>query len=469
MNAETSNRTFRQPPAERIPPHDQDAEMAVLGAMMLDRDAISTVLPILNRGEGHWFYYPEHGELFGVVLSMYDSNKAIDLVTVRDELKRRELLEPVGGVGYLVALAESVPSAANAEQYARIVREKGLLRDLIRCTGEISELAYSHHETPTDELIDEAEQKFYAVTERRISRQASRLREVLKPIHAQLEAGDDGRITGLPTGFTELNDLLNGYQPGDFIIVAGRPSMGKTAFGLTSAVKMAVDENIPVAFFSMEMSNQQVGQRILCSRGRIDSHRFRKRMISEAEIHDLGLVCEQLSSAPLFIDDTPGMSGMELRANVRRLVRQHGIRAVFVDYLQLMRAPGAKARHEEIGEISRGLKAIGRELNVAVIAMAQLNRQSEGREGHRPRMSDLRESGSLEQDADVVILLHREEYYKPQDTEVKGIADVIIAKQRNGPTDVIQLQFDKRLTLFSNLSHVSQSADTYQAAQKVPF
>lgn len=452
---------------ERIPPQNLDAEMSLLGSMLLDRDAIGLVLPIINRDEASWFYRPDHRTLYAVLIDLYDELKAIDLVTVTDELKRRDLLEQIGGIEYLVTLAESVPSSANAEHYAKIVRDKGILRDLIRCSNEISDIAYAD-DRRADELLDIAEQKLFAVTERRISRQAAQLRELLRRVYDQLEAGDDNYISGLPSGFTELDDLTSGFQPGDFIIVAGRPSMGKTAFALNVAEHMAIVDGLPVAFFSMEMSHSQVAQRILCSRGRVDSHKFRKHMLSEGEINQLGHLCEQLSEAPLYVDDTPGMSVLELRAKIRRLVQQYNIRAVFVDYIQLMHSAKADNRQQEIATISRGLKSIGRELNIPIITMAQLNRQAEGREGHRPRMSDLRESGALEQDADVILLIHREEYFKPEKVEAKGIAEIIVAKQRNGPTDTIRLNFNKKLTRFDNLSLTPQSTG-YAESQDVPF
>ncbi len=453
---------------DRVPPHSLEAEMSLLGSMMLDRDAISNILPIIGREESRWFYRPDHEQIFGVLVDLYDAaNREIDLVTVSEEFKRRDLLEQIGGSDYLVTLAESVPSAANAEHYARIVRDKGMLRDLIRCVDEIAGSAYADREE-TAILLDKAEQRFFAVTERRVSQQAEQLRGLLGALYAQVEARDTGYTSGLASGFTELDDLTSGFQPGDFIIVAGRPSMGKTALGLTMATHMAVDDNKPVVFFSMEMSNQQVAQRILCSRGEINSHKFRKRQISEEQIVWLGHLCEQLASAPMFVDDTPGMTIMELRAKIRRLARQHDIKAVFVDYLQLMHVPGMESRQAEIATISRGLKGIGRELNLPIIAMAQLNRQSEGREGHKPRMSDLRESGALEQDADVILLLHREEYYKPQDIEAQGLAEVIIAKQRNGPTDVVKLQFNKAITRFNNLSLVPDPG-AYAPTADSPF
>ncbi len=454
-------------PGGRVPPSNIDAEMSLLGSMLLDRDAVGRILPILSRDEARWFYRPDHEQLFCVLIDMYDANKEIDLVTMPEELARRDLLDQLGGIPYLVTLAESVPSAASCEHYARIVRDKGLLRDVIRCAGEISENTYADNQ-PAEELLDFAEQRLFEVTERRISRQAVKLGGLLKSLYDQVESGRENYLSGLSSGFTELDDLTSGFQPGDFIIVAGRPSMGKTAIGLTMAEHQAANDNVPVAFFSLEMSQTQIAQRVLCSRGRVDAHRFRKRMLDEADINQLGYVCEELTNAPLFVDDTPGMSVLELRAKARRLVRQHQIKAVYVDYIQLMRSPGSESRQQEISLISAGLKALGRELNIPIIAMAQLNRQSEGREGHRPRMSDLRESGALEQDADVILLIHREEYYKPQDIETQGLAELIIAKQRNGPTDIIKLSFNKRLTRFDNLSLMSEP-DSSPSSSNVPF
>ncbi len=453
---------------DRVPPHSLDAEMSLLGSMMLDREAISSVLPIIGREEGRWFYRPDHEQIFCALVDLYDAaNREIDLVTLSEEFRRRDLLEQIGGNSYLVTLAESVPSAANAEHYARIVRDKGMLRDLIRCVDEISGEAYGDREDASV-ILDKAEQKFFSVTERRISQQAEQIRELLNVLYAQVESGDVGYTSGLRSGFTQLDDLTSGFQPGDFIIIAGRPSMGKTALGLNIATHMAVDDQRSVVFFSMEMSNQQVAQRVLCSRGEINAHKFRKRQISEEQIAYLGHICEQLAGAPLFVDDTPGMTIMELRAKIRRLVRQHDIKAVFVDYLQLMHVPGMESRQAEIATISRGLKGIGRELNLPIIAMAQLNRQSEGREGHKPRMSDLRESGALEQDADVILLLHREEYYKPENIEVQGTAELIIAKQRNGPTDIVKLQFNKQITSFRNLS-LTPEPGAYVSTTDSPF
>lgn len=459
----------REVESVRLPPHDTDAEMSLLGSMMLSRDAIGSILPIIGRQESQWFHHPEHYLLYEVLVDLYDGRNPIDLVVTKDELKRRNLLEQVGGVGYLVQLVESVPTWVNAEHYARIVRDKGLLRDLIRCTGEISESAYAEDEE-VPKLLDNAEQRLFQVTQRRISGQAAVLREMLQEIYERIQPGEGGYLTGVPTGFTQLDDLTSGFQKGDFIIIAGRPSMGKTALGLNIAENMAIDDNRPVAFFSLEMSRLQLAQRVLCGRGKVDSHKFRRGMVSEVEKRQLGFVCEELAEVPLYIDDTPGMSVLELRAKARRLAQQHEVQAVFVDYLQLMTAPAySDNRQQEISAISRGLKALGRELNIPIIAMAQLNRSSEGREGHRPRMSDLRESGAIEQDADVVLLLHREDYYKRDDPTVKNQADLIIAKQRNGPTDNVELVFDHRMTKFQNRSFESEPAGAPTYVEDAPF
>jgi len=453
----------------RLPPQDIDAEMSLLGSMMLNRGAIGLALPIVPRDEADWFSNPVHRLLYEVLVDLWDTRQPIDLVVVKDELKRRNLLTQVGGAAYLVQLAESVPTWVNAEYYANIVRDKGLLRDLIRCAGEITELAYAEDDKP-GQVLDAAEQRLFQVTQRRVSGQAVVLREPLWEIYEKIKPGEGHYLTGLPSGFVQLDDLTSGFQQGDFIIVAGRPSMGKTAFALNVAEHMAIDDERPVVFFSMEMSRQQLAQRVLCGRGRIDSHKFRRGMVSAEEKIQLGMVCEELAKAPLYLDDTPGMSVLELRAKARRLAQQHEIQAVFVDYLQLMSARGkSENRQQEIAVISRGLKALGRELNIPIIAMSQLNRAPTGREGHRPRMSDLRESGAIEQDADVVLLLHREEYYKRDDPEVRGLAELIIEKQRNGPTAAVDLVFDRHLTTFRNKTYGPELTQPQTFEGDAPF
>jgi replicative DNA helicase len=448
--------------SHRQPPQDLEAEMGVLGSMLIDRETIGQVIEIIPPDMSDCFYLPAHRLIYEALVDMYSRNQAVDIVILQEELARRKKLDEAGGSDYLVALSESVPAALHCEYYARIVRDKGILRDLIRRAAQVVDDAYNQ-ELPTDELLDKVAHNIFEVTEQRISSKPRRLAECLDETFRQIESREGQVITGVPTGFTELDELTSGFQPGELIIVAGRPSMGKTALGLALAEHVAVDENLPVGFFSMEMSYQQIAMRLLSARGGVDSHRMRRGMISDEEVTHLALVCGDLGEKPLFVDDTPGMSVLELRARARRLHRMHEIRVIFVDYLQLMcdlRA-ARENRQQEISSISRGLKALARELHIPVVAMAQLNRNPEGREGNRPRMSDLRESGAIEQDADVVILLHREAYYKREDPDVQGKAELIIAKQRNGPVGKIELHFDERLTRFGNLAHAGYAAGDY--------
>ncbi len=453
MTTTTTNRPTATVRAERVPPQDLDAEMALLGSMMMSRDAIAEVIPIIGREESAWFYLPVHQKLFEILLDLYDDpGKAIDLIVVTDELRRRDLYDFVGGQEYMIQLAESFADWANAEHYARIVRDKGMLRDLIRCTGEICDQAYSGIDEART-ILDIAERKIFECTEKRVSGQSISIRDLVRRLSEQLELRDEGVCTGVPTGFTQLNEYTGGFQPGDFIVLAGRPSMGKTALGLSMAQHAALDQRVPVAFFSMEMSGAQVAQRLVCSHGHgIDLQRLRRRTLSDEEMRELLHACADFEQAPFYIDDTAGMTIMELRAKARRLKQRFDIQIVYVDYLQLMHTPQAENRQVEISTISRGIKALARELDIPVIAMAQLNRMPEGRSDKRPLMSDLRESGAIEQDADVVLLIHRDEYYKPEDESAKGLAELIIAKQRNGPTGNITLSFNRKFTRFGNYS-----------------
>jgi len=455
--ADTSN------PLQRIPPQDIEAEMALLGSMMLDKEVIGDVTSLIHRNESDRFYRPDHRKIFEVLMDLYQAGKAVDLLTVRDELRRVGLLEEVGGVDYIAQLAESVPNTLHAEHYARLVRDKAMLRDLISTVARINDTAYSHHEDAR-EILDKAEHLLFEVTDQRISEQAMQLREHFEEIFRRIETHDGQYITGVATGFLELDDLLSGLQPGEMVVIAGRPSMGKTALGLSMAEHIASVDRVPAGFFSMEMSNQALAQRVLCSKAQVDSQKLRRHMVSEKEIQDLQMACDALADMPLYVDDTPGMSVLELRAKTRRLYLRHEIRVIFIDYLQLMYSPRrTESRQQEVAEISRGLKAIARELNIPVVVMAQLNRNPEGRTDKKPILSDLRESGAIEQDADVVLLLHREDYYykikgeTPPD-DVRGRADVIVAKQRNGPTGTVPLHFNESLTRFGNLSLGSEPA-----------
>jgi len=434
--------------------------MSLLGSMLLDREAIGLVLSIIPRDESARFYRPDHRVLFETLVDLYDRNQPIDLIVLEDELRRRNQLEEIGGRDYLLELSHSVPSSANSEYYARIVRDKSLLRDLISCAMGILQNAYDQRE-PAVQILDDSEKLLYNVTQQRVSQQAVPIRELLNEAFRQLESAEDGAITGVPTGFTALDQLLGGLQSGDLIVIAARPSMGKTSLGLSMLEYVGFEERIPAAFFSMEMSKLQIAQRLLCAKARVDMSRLRQGRLSGSEIQRLQLVCENMRAAPVFVDDTPGMSVMEVRAKIRRLKMLHDIRVAFIDYLQLMhdRLAARESRQQEIASISRGLKALGRELNIPIVALAQLNRQVEGRTSNRPRMSDLRESGAIEQDADVVILLHREEYYwdKKKRTQaneefsrIQGKAELIVDKQRNGPTGVVELHFHEQYARFDN-------------------
>jgi replicative DNA helicase len=450
MTTAPTHRASTTVSSERVPPQDLDAEMALLGSMMMSRDAIADVVPVIPRSDSGWFYLPAHQRLFEVLIDMYDDpGKAVDLIAVSDELRRRELFDLVGGHDYMIQLAESFADWANAEYYAKIVRDKGMLRDLIRCVGEIADHAYSGLEE-TREILDVAEQRIFEVTEKRVSGQVIAIREAVSRLAKQLELKNEGALTGVETGFTQLDEYTGGFQRGDLIIIAGRPSMGKTALGLSIAQHIALAK-VPVAFFSMEMSADQLAQRLVCSHGHgVELQKLRRRRLSEEEMSQLLHACGDFAMAPLFIDDTPGMSVMELRSKARRLKQREDVKAVFVDYLQLMHSPKAESRQVEISTISRGLKGLARELNIPVIAIAQLNRMAEGRQDKRPIMSDLRESGAIEQDADVILLIHRQGYYNKEDDTIQNQADLIIAKQRNGPTADVKLHFDPRFTRFAN-------------------
>ncbi len=434
-------------------PASPEAEAAVLGSMLLDRECIGDVVELINADA---FSLTENRIIFGAILSLYENNSQIDLVLLRDELKKRKSLEAVGGVDYLVRIIESVPSAASAEYYATIVREKAMLRELARTCGEILTEACEEGGDVGDKL-DVAEQRIFEVTEKKIQGSVSALKDLLTQTFENIESRKGSHVTGQSTGFDELDYMLSGLQKEEMIIVAGRPSMGKTSFALNMAESLGADQNVPVAIFSLEMGRHQLVERFLCSRSKIDSQLVRKGMLSTEQMAELTRVGGELFEKPIYIDDTPGLTPLMIRAKSRRLKSRHDIQAIFIDYLQLMSLGGrVESRQQEISTISRYLKALARELQVPVVVLSQLNRAAEGREGHRPRMSDLRESGSIEQDADVVMLLHREDYYQRSNPEWEetNTAEVIVAKQRNGPTGIVELIFDGRLTRFKPKSHV---------------
>jgi len=432
---------------DRLPPQAIEAEMCLIGSMMLDKEVVGQVVQIVDREA---FYQADHQILFDILVKLYEQNRSIDAIIVREELAKRQLLEEVGGTPYLAQILSAVPSSAHAAHYAGIVREKSLLRQLISASNDILRDAYAPHEQ-ADLVLDKAEKRIFDIAQKKVGGAMTPLEDVLVEVFETIESRGQ---RGIETGFFELDDMMNGLQNGEMIIVAARPSMGKTAFAMNVIEHISADSRLPTAVFSLEMSKQQLAQRMLCSRGQIDAHKLRKGMLQAHEYQHLANVVGELAKAPVWVDDSPGLTVLDLRAKARRLKLQHDIKCIMIDYMQLMDNPGPESRQQQISEISRGIKAVARELNVPVLCLSQLNRQSEGRDGHRPRMSDLRESGSIEQDADVIALLHREDYYRMSEPDFQpdNIAEVIIAKQRNGPTGTVKLTFLNKTTRFENLS-----------------
>jgi len=457
----TQNKAFG---STRSMPESLAAEAGVLGSIIIDPQCIGQVVEILAPEA---FYRIEHQMIFEALVGLYEKNKGegIDGLLLRDELESRKQLKEVGGVEYLARVMESVPSSANVMYYAGIVKDKLLLRETIAAASEILNDAYDES-GDTSEKLDEAERRIFAVTDKNISGSASSLKDLVTRAYELIEKRGGEYITGLATGYHELDDLTCGLQNGEMIIIAGRPSMGKTSLALNIAEHIGMVEKIPVAIFSLEMGKQQLAERFLCSSSGIESQLVRKGMLSTEQHEKLIELCGQLSETPIYIDDTSSLTPLHLRAKARRLKSQHDIRCIIVDYLQLMHLGSGRveSRQQEISTISRYIKALARELNIPVVVLSQLNRSPEGREGHLPRMSDLRESGSIEQDADVVMLLHREDYYHRGDSdwEQTNRANLIIAKQRNGPTGNVELVFMERFTRFENTA-------AHVAEQEVPF
>jgi replicative DNA helicase len=444
--------------AGRSMPESLAAEAAVLGSMIIDPECIGQVVEML-RAEA--FYRLEHQRIFDALVALYEKNKgtAIDGLLIRDELQKRGQMDEIGGVEYLAKIMNSVPSSANVMYYAGIIKEKMLLRQVIVAATEILDDAYDGS-GETNEKLDQAERSIFAVTNKNITGSPSPLKDLVVRSFEAIDKRQGKHVTGLSTGYFELDELTCGLQNGEMIIIAGRPSMGKTSLALNIAEHIGLAEKNPLAIFSLEMGSQQLAERFLCSKSEIDSQLVRKGMLADEQMQKLVEACGILSEAPIYIDDTAALTPLALRAKARRLRSQYGIKAVFIDYMQLM-SSGSKrveSRQQEITEISRYFKALARELEVPVVVISQLNRSPEGREGHRPRMSDLRESGSIEQDADVVILLHREDYYHKNEEgyQEDNTAEVIIAKQRNGPTGSVKLVFRERLTKFENASFAQE-------------
>ena len=440
--------------SERMAPHNTEAEEAALGSLLLDPDAIFNVASFLNPED---FYREKNGWIYDAVRDLHNRREPADFVTLCDELERRGQLEEVGGAAYITFLINAVPTAIHAEYYARIVERTAILRRLIGAAGQIAAIAYEDAED-VDEVVDRAEQVLFGVSQRRITRDLVSIKQIIGAYYDRIDYLYQHRdeLIGIPTSFPLLDKLLGGLQPSDLIIVAGRPSMGKTSLVLSIAQNAARKFNQRVALFSLEMSCEQVVQRLVSAETGIDSQRLRLGDLKDDEWPLFVEATGILSEVPIFIDDTPSISALQMRTKSRRLHAEHGLDLVIVDYLQLMRGDiRSENRVQEISAISRSLKGLARELNVPVIAVSQLSRAVESRKDHQPMLSDLRESGSIEQDADVVMFIYREEIYDP-DTERKNIADVIVAKHRNGPTGKIPLYFQKELAQFHELAHVRE-------------
>ncbi len=447
----------RDPYGARRPPYSEDAEQAVLGAMMMDTDAVLRASEIVDDS---MFYREPHRRIFRAMLALIERRDVVDPLTLSDELERRGEIDEVGGADYITALIDAVPTSANVEYHARIVREKALLRRLIEVsTGIVSEAFEGH--TTAAELLDAAEHRILQISQNRGGVDFTRIKELLWPTMERIEALSKGgkSITGVASGFADLDDITSGFQPSELIIVAARPAMGKTAFVLNLAQHAAIEHNVPVAFFSLEMSKESLVQRLLTSEARIDAQRLRKGMLRDDDFPRLARAAGILSSAPIYIDDSAGISLLEMRSRARRLKVDSGVGLVMVDYLQLIQGPsGSENRQQEISQISRSLKALAKELAVPVIALSQLSRAPEQRTGEskRPQLSDLRESGAIEQDADLVMFIFRPEVYEgPTDKDgnaLEGRAEIIVGKQRNGPIGTVNLYFHKSYTRFESYS-----------------
>ncbi len=434
----------------RIPPQNLDAEKAVLGAMMISEEAIGVAIEHLDS---FYFYETGHQKIFESVKDLYAARKNVDLITLSDFLKNKALLEAIGGSGYLAQLADFVPTAANVKYYIDIVKEKGIQRQLIKNSTDIISKSYGTN-VNVDELVDAAEKLIFEIATAKQKQQAYHVKDLVMTTVENIDKlyHNKAAFTGVPTGFIDFDNMTSGLQKADLIVIAGRPSMGKSAFAVNIG-EHAAEKGVPVAIFSLEMSKEQLVQRMLCSQAKVDAHKVRTGFLSPSDWPHLTKAAGKLSGMPIFIDDTPAISVLELRAKARRLKAAHDIGLIIVDYLQLMQATAGgkvESRQQEISEISRSLKALARELSVPLIAISQLSRAVESRQDHRPQLSDLRESGAIEQDADVVVLLMREEYYNPTD-ENRGIAEAIIAKQRNGPTGSVKMKFFKEHVKFVNL------------------
>ena len=433
-----------------VQPHSDDAEVAVLGSMLASKEAVSKTIQWLSPEH---FYKNGNGRIFSTMLNLFEKGDPIDTVSVIDVLKKNKELETVGGTYYITGLVESVPTAAHAERYAKIVLEKALLRRLISLSHEIAKEAYDDSQDIGD-ILDTVEQSMFSITQNRLKGGFTHIDPILVETFEKLEkiSSKKGSVIGVPSGLLDLDDITSGFQDGDLIIIAGRPGMGKTSLALSLLGNAALEGNVGVGMFSLEMANHQLAMRLLCAEARVDSHFVRTGNLPKTHWKNLSIAVGSLAEAPIYLDDTPALTVLELRAKARRLKAEHDIGMIVVDYLQLMQGPkGVESRQQEISVISRSLKALAKELSIPVVALSQLSRAVEQRSDKKPQLSDLRESGAIEQDADVVIFLYRPWVYT-QDDEDEGKADVIVAKQRNGPTGSIKASFISKYAKFENLS-----------------
>lgn len=442
---------------ERVPPHNLEAERALLGSLLRDNNVIGDVVNICNHEN---FYTDAHQKIFRAIWELYDKAFPVDLVTLAESLKQNGQMQDVGGYAYLGQLWESAPTAANAEYYARIIRDKALIRFLIHASTEILRDAYDMTQ-PADQLLEGAERKILDIAEMGVVGQTMTLQEALREAYDRIDVRhqrDQFSISGIPTGFVDLDDKTAGLQNSELVILAARPSVGKTAFSLNIVRHVIVEDDLPVFYVSLEQSRIELAERLLCAQSRVDSHRLRKGTLSGEDMQKLIEAGDVLRKAKLFIDDSPGQSMMRIAANARRLKLRNGIRLVVIDYLQLIEPDNKREpRQEQVASISRRLKGLARELRVPVLSLAQLNRGPEDRQGGKPRLSDLRESGSIEMDADTVFLLHRPEMYEPGQHE--GTTEIIIAKQRNGPIGEVTLTYIKQFMRFENFTMENPFSD----------
>ncbi len=433
----------------KVPPNDVEAEQAVIGSMLTDKEAVTSAIEVLKEED---FYREDNKAIYSAILNLYNKNEPIDVITLRSELKSMGKLDSVGGLEYIAALPDKVPTTANAKQYIKIVEEKSALRNLIKTANELITLGYDPTQEVED-IIDSAEKKIFEVTQKRNQKGYSSIKDILVDTFTQLEQlyNKKEHVTGVPTGFADLDYKTAGLHPSDLILVAARPAMGKSAFALNIATNAALRGKVPVAIFSLEMSKEQMANRILCSEAMVDSNKVRTGTIDDDEWAKLASASGQLSESEIFIDDTPGISIMEIRAKCRKLKLEKNIGMVVIDYLQLVQGSNKRvgSREQEISEISRSLKILAKEIDVPVIALSQLSRAPEQRPDHRPMLSDLRESGAIEQDADIVMFLYRDSYYN-ESSDKGNVAEVILAKHRGGSTGTVELLWFGNYTKFAN-------------------